>query len=77
MQPSVLKMSDTNFDEIFTKYVGGHGRYQLINAFCIATIYHIGLMPVFTHVFTAFQPNHRCLVPECEAEGTNFSRVRN
>ena len=62
----------TSFDQILTKYTGGHGKFQMITTIYIGLMYCGGLH-IFFYNFTAYAPPHRCLVPSCEAN--NQSKV--
>ena len=59
-------MGEANLDHILTNYVGGCGRYQLINTILISFVYHASWLTLFINVFTAYAPKHRCRVPECD-----------
>ena len=55
-----------SLDAILTHYVGGAGLYQWLNTFAMALIYYISVCPLFLTVFTAYEPEHRCYVPNCD-----------
>ena len=59
-------MGEANLDQILTQYVGGCGRYQLINTILLSIVYYGSLITMLINVFTAFAPKHRCRVPECD-----------
>ena len=73
----IIQKKNTNFQEIMgehvgsldailTHYVGGAGLYQWLNTFAMALIYYISVCPLFLTVFTAYEPEHRCYVPNCD-----------
>ena len=69
-----IKMREVaSFDHILKTYVGGHGKYQIINAIYM-TLLGFASLPINFYVFTAYAPPHRCHVPKCEAHnGTKVS----
>ena len=67
------KEEGASFDTILKKYVGGHGKYQIINAIYM-TILGLSSFPINFYVFTAYAPDHRCFVPKCEND--NGTKVR-
>ena len=65
-----------SFDHILKTYVGGHGKYQIINAIYM-TLLGFASLPINFYVFTAYAPPHRCHVPKCETHnGTKVSKSR-
>ena len=63
-----------SFDHILKTYVGGHGKYQIINAIYM-TLLGFASLPINFYVFTAYAPPHRCHVPKCETHnGTKVSK---
>jgi len=62
-----------SFDHILKTYVGGHGKYQIINAIYM-TLLGFASLPINFYVFTAYAPPHRCHVSKCETHnGTKLS----
>ena len=61
------KMTEASLDQILIDFVGGFGKYQLLNTVLMSWVYQTGLITIFLTVFTANAPNHRCFVPECES----------
>ena len=55
-----------SLDHILSDYVGGCGRYQLFNTLLMTWVYQTSAVTLLLHVFTAYEPPHRCLIPECE-----------
>ena len=66
-------METSSFDQILVNFVGGHGKYQIINSMLVAILYHASLEIIFIHVFTAHTPTHRCKIEGCET--LNQSKV--
>ena len=56
-----------SLDQILDKYVGGVGLYQVL---VTVLLYHASWGGV-GHVYTAYAPDHRCRVPECEVPNQN------
>ena len=48
-----------NLDQILENYVGGAGKYQVINTIIMAFVYYAGLYSVFITNFVAYAPPHR------------------
>ena len=63
-----VKMGATSFDTILEDYVGGFGRYQILNTLVINLVTYCAFYPILYYIFTAYQPPHRCRVPLCESE---------
>ena len=61
-------MGATSFDIILEDYVGGFGRYQILNTLVINLVTYCAFYPILYYIFTAYQPPHRCRVPLCESE---------
>ena len=57
-----------SLDHILDKYVGGAGKYQLLNSFLMAWVYYAGLYALFITVFAVYEPPHRCRIEHCEIE---------
>ena len=68
-------MTGANLDQIFIHYVGGCGRYQLINTILMSFVYHTSLIVIFISVFTAYAPKHRCRVDVCDDQNTTKVRL--
>ena len=66
-------MEKSSFDHILVTYVGGHGKYQVLNTIFMSILYHASLTLIFIHVFAAHSPQHRCKINGCEI--TNQSKV--
>ena len=66
-----------DIDFIFDNFVGG-GRWndsgQWILFAPIMVIAYTGLFPIFMHIYAAFEPRYRCLIPICE-NGNTSSKV--
>ena len=59
-------MKKLDCDEVITKYIGANGKWQtiqmvlvLIQSFAYSNCFLI-------YLFSAFTPEHRCHVPQCE-----------
>ena len=61
-------MGATSFDIILEDYVGGFGRYQILNTLVINLVTYCAFYPILYYIFTAYQPPHRCRIPLCESE---------
>ena len=48
-----------SLDQILENYVGGAGKYQVINTIIMAFVYYAGLYSVFITNFVAYAPPHR------------------
>ena len=57
-----------SFDRILKEFVGGHGRYQLFITLVMTLIIHLGASCFSNVIFAAYEPKHRCRVPQCEIE---------
>ena len=67
-----------SYDTILKEFVGGHGRYQLYITIVMALIIHLGSMCFSNVIFAAYEPKHRCRVPQCELENQGkVSVIRN
>ena len=51
-----------NIDQILEHYIGGVGLYQIL---ITVVLYHASWGGA-NHVYTAYAPDHRCRVSECE-----------
>ena len=67
--------NQATLDNILNKYVGGAGKYQLLNTIVMAWVYYAGLYALFVTNFAAFEPPHRCWVPQCDIQLENQSTV--
>ncbi len=56
----------TDIDFILDEVVGGFGRWQLGFLLLNFLIKSAALFPLLVHLFAAFVPRHRCLVPVCD-----------
>ena len=61
-------MGAASFDKILEDYVGGFGRYQILNTLVINLVTYCAFYPIIYYIFTAYQPPHRCRIPICESE---------
>ena len=59
-----------NIDQILEHYIGGVGLYQIL---ITVVLYHASWGGA-NHVYTAYAPDHRCRVSECEEP--NQTKVR-
>ena len=64
-----------SLDAILEKYLGGAGLFQLLATFAMMFVKYGSIMPLFLTVFTAYEPSHRCYVPQCES--LNGTKVTN
>ena len=64
-----------SLDTILEKYVGDAGLFQLLATFAMMFVKYGSVIPLFLTVFTAYEPSHRCFVPQCES--LNGSKVTN
>ena len=69
-----LKDDKEDIDFIFDNIVGSgewndFGQWGLFAA--IMMISYCGIFPIFMHVYAAFEPRHRCLVPICDTLNTS------
>ena len=55
-----------SFDEILEQVVGGAGRWQWCTLITTLPMMMAGPVPLLLHLFTAYTPAHRCMVPACE-----------
>ena len=58
-------MQEASFDYILKTYIGGHGKYQIINAIYMSLL-NFAWLQIYFYAFTAYAPPHRCFVPKCE-----------
>ena len=56
-----------SLDTILNEYVGGAGLYQWLCTFAMMFVKYGSVIPLFLTVFTAYEPSHRCFVPQCES----------
>ena len=59
-----------SLDQVLDKFVGGHGRYQILITVLTSIIYQFANGILFIQIFTAYVPKHRCRVPQCDAANT-------
>lgn len=64
-----------SFDTILNEYVGGAGLYQWLCTLAMMLVKYGSIIPILLTVFTAYEPSHRCYIPECES--LNGSKVMN
>ena len=69
-----IKDDKEDIDFIFDNIVGSgkwndFGQWGLFAA--IMMISYCGIFPIFMHVYAAFEPRHRCLVPICDTLNTS------
>ena len=55
-----------SFDKILTEYIGGHGLFQWKLTLLMMPLFALSLGIIFVIVFTAYAPNHRCKIPNCD-----------
>lgn len=55
-----------SFDEVLEHVAGGAGYWQVGTLLISLPLLMIGLVPLLLHLFTAYTPAHRCMVPVCE-----------
>ena len=60
--------STISFDVILKKYVGGHGKYQLGVTVVMTLVIQLSVLSFSNVTYAAYEPTHRCRVPQCEAE---------
>ena len=65
-----------SLDHILDKFVGGHGKYQILMTIAMAIVYNFANGIFLIHIFTAYAPKHRCRVPQCETSNTTKVRMR-
>ena len=56
-----------SFDTILNVYVGGAGLYQWLCTLAMMLVKYGSIIPILLTVFTAYEPSHRCYVPQCES----------
>ena len=56
-----------SLDEILDKFVGGHGKYQILITVLTSIVYQFANGILFIQIFTAYVPKHRCRIPECDS----------
>ena len=59
---------EKDIDFILTNIVGGGGRWQWFMVFAMWPITFAAGYPALLHMFTAYEPRHRCAVPGCDPE---------
>ena len=64
-----------SLDIILYEYVGGAGLYQWLCTLAMMLVKYGSIIPILLTVFTAYEPRHRCYIPECES--ANGSKVMN
>ena len=64
-----------SLDIILYEYVGGAGLYQWLCTLAMMLVKYGSIIPILLTVFTAYEPRHRCYIPECES--SNGSKVMN
>ena len=64
-----------SLDTILNEYVGGAGLYQWLCTLAMMLVKYGSIIPILLTVFTAYEPSHRCYIPECES--LNGSKVIN
>ena len=64
-----------SLDTILNEYVGGAGLYQWLCTLAMMLVKYGSIIPILLTVFTAYEPSHRCYIPECES--LNGSKVMN
>ena len=60
--------STVSFDRILKKYVGGHGKYQLMVTIVMTLVIQLCTLCFSNVTYAAYEPTHRCRVPQCEAD---------
>ena len=63
---STLEEGNRSIDYILDKIVGGGGWGQWIIVIAFHPILYCSVMPLIIHLFTAFEPRHRCYIPMCD-----------
>ena len=61
-----------SLDQILENYVGGVGLYQIL---VTVALYHASWGGL-SHVYTAYAPDHRCRVSECEKPNQLKVRIK-
>ena len=56
-----------SLDDILEKFVGGHGKYQILITVLTSIVYQFANGILFIQIFTAYVPKHRCHIPECDS----------
>ena len=64
-----------SLDTILNEYVGGAGLYQWLSTLAMMLVKYGSIMPLLLTVFTAYEPSHRCYMPQCES--LNGTKVTN
>ena len=62
----MIKEPAKDIDFILDHYVGGGNRWQWLTLITLFPTAWASYYPLFIHVFTAFEPSHRCFVPSCD-----------
>ena len=68
-------MSETealDFDKVL-RHIGPLGKWQWFQSFCLFTVATCSGIGAVTFAFTAYEPNYRCLMPECNESISNAS----
>ena len=55
-----------DIDYILNNIVGGGGYWQWFMVFAMWPISIASFSPALLHMFTAYEPRHRCFVPGCD-----------
>ena len=61
-------MEIRDIDYVLTDIVGGGGRWQWFMVFAMWPITFAAGYPILIHMFTAYEPRHRCYIPGCDPE---------
>ena len=66
-----MKMS-SNLDHIFENVVGGNSKWQWTTVFLLWPIAFASSFPWLLHLFTSYEVKHRCFVPSCDTDFTEY-----
>lgn len=65
-------MSKFDFDYVLETFVGESGSWQWRQFFYLLLQSAANSVPFLLHLFTAYTPNHRCAVPDCDDLNSTF-----
>ena len=68
------KLKDTEDIDYILEHFVGCGKWNDIGQWILFTaiivIAYCGIFPIFMHVYAAYEPRHRCFIPNCEESNT-------
>ena len=61
-----MKPEKKDVDYILEYFVGGFGRWQVLNTLCFWPTIWVAGLPVFMTIYSLYTPSHRCFVAGCD-----------